>query len=475
MASEGPLKLKRELGLVRGVALIVGAMIGSGIFISPKGVLIGAESVGMSLVLWVVCAVITSLGALCFAELGTLVPKSGGNYTYVLMAFGDLAGFMVVWAFAVIIKPCGIALSTLTLSTYVIDYIIPGDCAPPMAAVQLFAIVTIMLIVFINCMSVKIASGLPIFFSSGKVMALVIIIVAGLVQLCKGLGATSLNPSVAFEGTSTDIGSYSFALYNGLWAYAGWEILNTVTEEAKNPQRNIPLAICIAVPSVTVIYLLTNIAYFAVLSPTELLASSAVAVTVAERTLGPMAWLIPLGVCISTSGNCIGSLLANPRITFAAGREGHMIKVMSMVTVKRLTPLPAIVLQGTIGIILISFGDFDSIIRYSGFVKNIFQAATFVALMVLRWKLPDQPRAFKVNILVPILATMSALFLVLVPLIFQPTLEYLYAIVLLVLGLIVYFVFVRGKRQLPFMDGFTLICQKLFLVSPSVYTADETD
>ena len=86
---------------------------------------------------------LTLLGALCFAELGTLVPKSGGNYTYVLMAFGDLAGFMVVWAFAVIIKPCGIALSTLTLSTYVIDYIIPGDCAPPMAAVQLFAIVTI--------------------------------------------------------------------------------------------------------------------------------------------------------------------------------------------------------------------------------------------------------------------------------------------------------------------------------------------
>ncbi len=164
-----------------------------------------------------------------------------------------------------------------------------------------------------------------------------------------------------------------------------------------------------------------------------------------------MAWLIPLGVCISTSGTCVGSLLASPRMTFAAGREGHMIKVMSMVTVKRLTPLPAIVLQGLIGIILIIVGDFDSIIKFSGIVNCLFQGASFVALLVLRWKYPHKPRAFKVNILVPVLATMSSLFLVLVPLISKPTLEYLYAILLLALGLIVYFVFIWGKRQLPLM------------------------
>ncbi|XP_038059895.1 b(0,+)-type amino acid transporter 1-like [Patiria miniata] len=397
----GTVHLKREVGLVRGVSLIVGAMIGSGIFISPKGVLVGAHSVGMSLIIWVVCGVVSILAAMCYAELGTFVPKSGGTYQYVLLAYGDLAGFVVSW-FLVILSPSSTALAALTLGTYISDYVIAGDC-PSREAVQLFAILTTLLMLFINCISVRYASGLAVVFSSGKVIALVIIIVTGIFKLCKGQ-TQYLDPSTSFAGSNTHLEGYGIALYYGFYAYGGWDILNNLSEEIENPARNLPLSICIAVPSVVVIYLLTNIAYFTTLSPDEVLASSAVAVSFAERTLGPMSWVIPVGVCISTAGNILGGFLASSRITYAAGREGHMLKVLSMINVKLLTPLPAVILKGILVIIFILLGDFDSIIVFNGFVAWIFHLAAFTSLIVLRFKFPDKPSPFKASALIIIVS-----------------------------------------------------------------------
>ncbi|XP_038059587.1 b(0,+)-type amino acid transporter 1-like [Patiria miniata] len=309
---ENTVQLQREVGLVRAVSLIVGMMIGSGIFISPKGVLLSASSVGMSLVIWFLCAVISSLGGMCFAELGAVVPLAGGPYQYVLHAYGNLPGFMVAWSLVVIMKPGSVALTAITLGTYISDYVVAGDCAPPREAVQLFAILTVMLIAFVNCVGVRLASGISVVFAGAKVIALMVIIIAGLVKVFQGQ-TEYLDPSVSFEGSSTQFLGYGLAFYYGFWAYGGWDILNSITEELRNPSRNIPLAIGIAIPVVTTIYLLTNIAYFTTLSPTKLLASSAVAVTFAERTLGSMAWVIPLGVCISTFGHLLGSILATPR------------------------------------------------------------------------------------------------------------------------------------------------------------------
>ncbi|XP_038059577.1 b(0,+)-type amino acid transporter 1-like isoform X1 [Patiria miniata] len=459
-------QLKREMGLIRAVAIIVSAMIGSGIFISPQGILRGANSVGMSLIIWIVCGGVSFLGALCYVELGTVLPRAGGTYQYILHAYGDLAGFVVSWAYVVILKPASAALVSITLGTYISDYVIPGDCAPPNEAIQLFAILSVTVMMFVNCVSVRYSSGGVVILTISKVVALLIIIAAGIVQLFKGR-TQYLNPEVSFQGSTTQILGYGTALYYGFWAYSGWDYVNNLMEELKNPARDLPLSIAIAVPIVTAIYLLTNIAYFTVLSPNELLASSAVAVTFAERTLGIMAWLVPLGVCISTAGTLLGSFLSGPRTAFAAGREGHMLSILSMVSVKYHTPLPAILLQGLVAIVLILMGDFNSIIVYGSIVQWILFLAAFAAVFVLRRKYPDTPRPFKVNSLVPILAIIASIFMVLAPIISDPKLEYLYAFVLLALGLLVYIVFVRGKRQLPFMDQMTVFCQKLFLVGPS--------
>ncbi|XP_022100691.1 b(0,+)-type amino acid transporter 1-like [Acanthaster planci] len=384
-----------------------------GIFISPKGILQGANSVRMSLIILLVCAGVSFLGALCYVELGIVIPKAGGTYQYILHAYGDFAGFLVSWATVVIIRPAGAAQIAITLGTYISDYAIPGDCAPPKESIQLFSI-----------MAVR--------------------------------HTRYLNTEVSFVGSTTHVLSYGTALYYGFWAYSGWDNINNVSEELKNPARNLPLSMCIAIPTVTIIYLLTNIAYFTVLSPTELLASSAVAVTFAERH----GMACPTGSVYLHHGHAHG-------ITFAAGREGHMLSILSMVNVKFHTPLPAILLQGLIVFVLIIIGDFNSIIMYGSIVQWILFMAAFAAVFILRRRYPNIPRPYKVNSLVPVLAIIASIFIILAPVISDPKLEYLYAFVLLVTGILVYVVFVRGKQQLPYTEQMTTFCQKLLFVGPS--------
>ncbi|XP_038053063.1 b(0,+)-type amino acid transporter 1-like isoform X2 [Patiria miniata] len=465
----GRVYLKKEVGLVKGVAIIMGFIIGSGIFMAPQGILRGTYSVGMSLVVWVICGIMSSVSALCYAELGSTIHKSGGTYTYILQAYGDLPGFLVSWANVLVINPSGSALNALTFGTYVSEYVTPGECLPLSVVTKLFSILAMMLCVFINCMSVRHSASAQVAFTTSKVLILVIIIGCGIVKMIQG-ETRHLDPTVSFEGTSADVFGYGTALYQGLWAFAGWDVLNLLTEEVKNSKRNIPLAICISMTSVLVIYLFTNIAYFTLLSADEVLASNAVAVTFAERVLGPMAWIVPLGVCISTFGNLLSGLLAMPRNAYVAGREGHMVKALSMVSVTRHTPLPSIVFQGTIATIMVSIGDFNSVLNYFSFAAWLFFGFGFLAIPVLRYRFPDHHRPFKVPIVLPIAAAIFCLFMVLAPIISEPTLAYLYLVAILMgIGVIFYVLFVWKKYRPGFMDAVSMFIQKMFLVAPSSY------
>ncbi|XP_077982159.1 b(0,+)-type amino acid transporter 1-like isoform X2 [Glandiceps talaboti] len=455
--------LKRQVGLFSGIALIVGTMIGSGIFVSPKGVLRQTESVGMSLIIWLACGVLSMLGALSYAELGTLIPKSGAEYPYLFEAFGPILAYLYAWISVVILKPASVAAIALAFGAYAAEPFY-GGCGAPDIVVKLLAAASIFIITWVNCYSVKWATSVQNVFTAAKLACIVIIIMIGFVRL--GQGHTEYLTK-SFEGSSSKGFAYAVAFYQGLWAYDGWNNLNYVTEEIKNPFRNLPLSIIIGIPLVTLCYLLVNISYFTVMSPSELLASNAVAVTLADRVLGVMAWIIPVSVAMSTFGAANGTLFTSGRLTFVAAREGHMVEILSMVHVRRFTPFPAVAFTSILALLMIIPSDFDALVNYFSFTAWLFYGLVMMALIVLRFTRREAKRPIKIPIIIPIIVLLASVYLVIAPIIDEPALEYLYATLFILAGLLFYVPFVHFKYSIPGMKHFTVFLQLLLEVAPT--------
>nr|KAF6286395.1 solute carrier family 7 member 10 [Myotis myotis] len=339
-ASE-PVTLKKEIGLVSACTIIIGNIIGSGIFISPKGVLEHSGSVGLALFIWVLGGGVTALGSLCYAELGVAIPKSGGDYAYVTEIFGGLAGFLLLWSAVLIMYPTSLAVISMTFSNYILQPVFP-NCIPPAAASRVLSMACLMLLTWVNSSSVRWATRIQDIFTGGKLLALSLIIGMGFVQIFQG-HFEELRPSNAFDFWMTpSVGHLALAFLQGSFAFSGWNFLNYVTEELVDPRKNLPRAIFISIPLVTFVYTFTNIAYFTAMSPQELLASNAVAVTFGEKLLGYFSWVMPVSVALSTFGGINGYLFTSSRLCFSGAREGHLPSLLAMIHVRRCTPIPAL-------------------------------------------------------------------------------------------------------------------------------------
>lgn len=471
---DGKVNLKRQVGLFSGIALIVGTMIGSGIFVSPVGVLRQTQSVGMSLVIWLACGILSTFGALCYAELGTIILKSGAEYVYLYESFGAIPAYIFAWSSTLVFKPPQISIIAITFGAYMAESLLPSDCQSTVVVAKLFAVLAIMLITFVNCTSVKWATSVQNIFTLAKLLALAIIFVVGVIRIFQGY-TDYISPSTIFQGSSTKVFAYGIAFYQGLWAYDGWNQLNYITEELVNPYRNLPLAILIGIPMVTLIYLLVNIAYFTVLTPAEMLSASAVAVTFANRTLGPMAWIIPFFVCCSTFGAANGTLFTAARLCYVAGREGQLVEIMSMVHVKRYTPSPALLFTSILSILMLIPNDFDTLVNYFSFAAWLFYGLTTSAVLVLRFKHPEWTRPIKVPIIIPIIVVIASIYLVVAPIIDDPQVEFLYAAMFILAGLIFYFPFVHFGYRPRIMKHITTFLQLLLEVAPSFYSSPEEE
>ncbi|KAF7478640.1 Hypothetical predicted protein [Marmota monax] len=209
--------LQKEVGLVSGICIIVGTIIGSGIFISPKSVLSNTETVGPCLIIWAACGILATLGALCFAELGTMITKSGGEYPYLMEAFGPIPAYLFSWTSLMVMKPSSFAIICLSFSEYVCAPFYSG-CKPPETVIKCLAAAAIMLITTVNALSVRLGSYVQNFFTAAKLVIVAVIIISGLVLLAQG---NTKNFENSFEGTKLSVGTVSLAFYNGLWAYDG--------------------------------------------------------------------------------------------------------------------------------------------------------------------------------------------------------------------------------------------------------------
>ncbi|XP_034714509.1 b(0,+)-type amino acid transporter 1 isoform X3 [Etheostoma cragini] len=457
------LKLKREVGLVGAVSLIGGTMIGSGIFMSPQTVLYTIGSPGASLVVWAICGLLVILVSFCYAELGTVIKESGGEYIYILRTSGPVLAFMLIFSSVLFVRPAGVAGISLSFAQYVVAPFYP-DCPPPIVLVKCVAAVAIIVLATVNCLNVRFSMSVQVFFMVVKVLALTVIIIGGLVMLIQGHTETFED---SFENTNVGINPIGIAFYQGLWSYDGWNNLNYVTEELKRPEVNLPRAVVIAISLVTGLYLLVNVSYLTVMTPKELMSSSAVAVTWGNKVLGSWGWIMSVAAALSAFGSLNGTFFSGGRVWFVAAREGHMPDILAMAHVRRLTPSPALIFTTVVSLLVLIPGDFQSIVNFFSFTAWFFYAVTLSGLIYLKIKKPELPRPYRVPIILPILVLMAAIFLVLAPIIDNPQIEYLYVTLFILSGAIVYIPFIHYKLCPGLLTKLTVFLQLFLEVAPA--------
>lgn len=438
--------------------MILSVMIGSGIFISPTPAFKYSGSIGLCLIIWGACGVVSFLGALCFAELGTLVSRSGADYVYILEGmrglhkfWGPLPAFIYSWVVVLFLRPVAVAVVILTFGEYCVNpfHAMLELCdAQKRFVIQIVGLIALGIITCINFYSVKLYVQISNVFGVCKIVACLFVIGGGAYELLIG---NTKNLSEPFRGTNGSPHAIALAFYNGLWAYDGWSMVTQITEEIKDPQKNIPRSIAIAVPIVTVLYVFMNLAYMTALSADEITKSIAVGIDFGEAVLGSLSFVIPLGVALSTFSCAMSMQFGVTRICYVAGTEGHMSASLSYVHTRRRTPAPSVILQGFITAFFIFAGDIISLIEVASFLIWLFYGLAFSALLIMRRTRPDAHRPYRVPTFIPVCLIIVAAFLVIMPIANELSVKYLGPVGFILLGVVVYIPFVYHKKRPKFM------------------------
>lgn len=397
--------LRRELGLWGAASIVVGTVIGSGIFLVPTAMINQVGSPAMVFVVWIVGGLLTLAGALTYAELSAAMPEAGGEYVYLREAYGPFWGFVYGWTQMWVGKSGSVATLATAFFYYLANFrpslegvlwVIPlpiGAEGGPLEIRygQLLAIAVILMLGVVNYFGLKVGAGLQIAVTIVKVVLIVGTIGVGL------LAPISASPT-ASSAVSAPGGLAGFfaALVAALWAYDGWNNLTMVSGEVRNPQRNLPPSLVVGTAIVMALYLATNLAYFRVLSAGEVAGTNRVAAAMMGRILGePGAAAVSIAAMISIFAALNGSILSGARVPYAMARDGLFFAAAGRVHPAYHSPSISILLLSAWSALLVLSGRYEQLFTYVIFANWILYAMSTASVIVLRRRRPDMARPYR--------------------------------------------------------------------------------
>ncbi|KAL8682886.1 MAG: hypothetical protein Q9186_001132 [Xanthomendoza sp. 1 TL-2023] len=489
----GNLEKHKSITYLNGLSLVVGLIIGSGIFSSPAQITTNAGSPGASLIVWLVAGMLAWTGAASYAELGGAIPLNGGAQVYLSKIFGDLFGFLFTWCSVFVLKPGSAAIIAIIFGEYVVRAFSPTSLNStdpvPNTSISIIwinkgiSLLALTLVTLLNCISTKLATRTGDLLMFFKFLALLSIALTGFIVAATNKTLTSFTPNQDwkttswFAGTSTNPSNWAVALYAGLWAFDGWDNTNFVLGEFRNPSRDLPRVIHTAMPLVILSYLLATLSYMLVLPDKTIASSNTIAVTFGARVFGSIGATI---LALIVSGSCFGALNATTftsgRLVYAAGKEGYLPAVFGtvgmpgsdprplrlrsnsnnttsfrermlgkvMVEDSFFTPITALVFNSLLTALYILMGSFPTLITFYGVAGYSFYFLTVLGLIVLRIKEPHLERPYRTWISTPIIFCCVSLFL-LSRAVFARPVQTVGVVGFVGVGVPVWWVWVRGK------------------------------
>jgi APA family basic amino acid/polyamine antiporter len=443
------IELRRDLGLWGAVSIVIGTVIGSGIFLVPRAMVLRVGTPSMVFVVWVFGGLLSLCGALSYAELAAAMPEAGGEYVYLREAYGPVWGFLYGWTQMWVAKSGSIATLATGFFYYLttffprldgVFYTVPlplGAHGAPLDLRygQLFAMGLILFLAGVNYFGVKVGGELQITVTIVKVLLITFIIIAGL-----GFGKSHAETQAVTTHPLTVAGFFA-ALVAALWAYDGWNNVSMVASEIQRPQRSLPIALIGGTLAVIAIYLTANAAYFHVLSAQQVGSSERVAADMMRSVVGQWGGAaVSVAAMISIFAALNGSILSGARVPYAMARDGRFFSAVGRVNAAYHTPGVSILALSAWSALLVLSGRYEQLFTYVIFASWILYGMTTAAVIVLRRKRPDLPRPYKTLAypVLPVLFVLVAISLVLSTLFDSPR-ESLLGLAIIFLGLPFYF------------------------------------
>jgi APA family basic amino acid/polyamine antiporter len=377
--------LPRTLGLLDATVVVVGIVIGAGIFLVPNLVARNLPSATLILTVWIFSGVLSFFGALAYAELGAMLPYTGGQYIYLREAFGPLSAFLSGWTISIVMLSSAIAWLAVSFSIYLAQFV---PLSKPMA--KAIAIGLIAILTTINYRGVKAGVAVQRTFTGLKLAGIAVLVMGAFLA-----GGHAASPAMPLP-SPFPWSHFGVAMISCLLCYDGWASISFLAGEVKRPDRNLPLALALGLGICACVYTLANVAYLHVLTVPEIAGADAVGAAAAHKAFGALGGgLVSLIILVSVVGASNGQLLTAPRILFAQAGDGLFFRSFRRIHSRYQTPSFSILAQGIWSGLLALTGSYEALMTYAMFAAWVVYGATVTSVLVLRHKYPDARRPYR--------------------------------------------------------------------------------